>query len=316
MPVQNIECQIARAQLGRYLAGDGMAGEAVRQLEAHVNKCAECKVVLEQKRAELVATLEGNGAIAPAPAPISSERKTHASHLLSAILSHQSEEAKAVAQVPVTQTQLAEPNRTAVNWKAIGYAGALAAVLIAMSYMGKMNLLGGKAAEALPEGKTPTAVQSPAPISTPKAETPLATPSPSPKANVAPASATPSPTASPRAVPTASASPSPDPSKAPSGNTVVANTPSTGEPKPAEHPVQPVVTKATPVINKPISTSKPVTKPKVAVKAKPVIQAKPIVHRWRPVRRIARRNVRPAFRVRASHHAGVRVYDANGNALN
>src|SRR4051794_17329106 len=57
MQLQNFECQIAKAQIGRYVAGDALSEDAVQQLEAHIGKCADCKQNLAERRAVLQAML-------------------------------------------------------------------------------------------------------------------------------------------------------------------------------------------------------------------------------------------------------------------
>src|SRR4051794_20099524 len=68
MQLQNIECQIAKAQIGRYVAGDALSDETVSQLEAHVAKCADCKQNLAERRALLMAMLSPGEAAQQEPA--------------------------------------------------------------------------------------------------------------------------------------------------------------------------------------------------------------------------------------------------------
>jgi hypothetical protein len=159
MQVKNIECQIAQAQLGRYLAGEGMAGEAVRQLEIHLAKCVDCKRVLDEKRRALLATLEGastNSHPAPVEPAVPSRSETNeepprtsASRLAQAILAK-----SAVAQAPSAPASVAPSapkSWMASNWKTLALAGALAAVLIATSILSKGDILGPRASAALPD---------------------------------------------------------------------------------------------------------------------------------------------------------------------
>ncbi len=181
MQVQNIECQIAQAQLGRYLAGEGMAGEAVRQLEAHVAKCPDCKIILEGKRSALVATLEGTGpklvtAVTSKASP-SVDPRSSASRLAQALVAKAAE----ASTPPAPAAVVVDRAKPVINWKPIAYASALAAVLIGMSYLGKADLLGSKASASLPERSadpqpqaspsakptaSPVPVSSPAPVAT------------------------------------------------------------------------------------------------------------------------------------------------------
>ncbi|MEQ1824151.1 MAG: zf-HC2 domain-containing protein, partial [Fimbriimonadaceae bacterium] len=57
MSVQNIECRIAQAQMGRYLGGLGLSEEAVSQLESHIRACPECSGALRLRRIELEAVV-------------------------------------------------------------------------------------------------------------------------------------------------------------------------------------------------------------------------------------------------------------------
>lgn len=66
MPVTEFECAIAKSQIGRYLAGDNLGGEVVRQLESHIGACPKCKTLLEERRKSLVAMLDGETPIAAA----------------------------------------------------------------------------------------------------------------------------------------------------------------------------------------------------------------------------------------------------------
>src|SRR5450432_4217831 len=90
MQVQNIECQIARAQLGRYIAGDGMASEAVTQLEAHIAKCPDCKAIMQAKQKDLEAAVTAASISHPAPDanPFRiSDTRSSASRLAQALIS-------------------------------------------------------------------------------------------------------------------------------------------------------------------------------------------------------------------------------------
>ncbi len=296
MPVQNIECQIANAQLGRYIAGEGMAAEAVRQLEAHVSNCPDCKRTLEEKRTALVATLEGTTAVShpapavetPKPRPATTRLSPSASRLAQALVAKAAAEAPAPRPAPAAPAIPAEPVKPKVNtpWKPIAYSGALALVLIGMSYMSKSDILGTKASADLPEkaavttpNKTvaPKSVASPAPV-------PVATPSPAP-------------------TPTPSASPSPSPSPDEATAAIPAATPA------PKSPIAKTAPAATPKV-----TAKPTTPAKTPVKH--AVVSHPVVNQATPVHNIVRHHAtaRP-FRVAPKHHNRIRVYDANGNPL-
>lgn len=57
MPVKSFECAIARSQIGRYLAGDAVGGEAMRQLEAHISGCSDCQRLIDSKKEDLLGPL-------------------------------------------------------------------------------------------------------------------------------------------------------------------------------------------------------------------------------------------------------------------
>jgi hypothetical protein len=310
MQVQNIECQIARAQLGRYLAGDGMAGEAVSQLEAHIAKCPDCKAAMQAKRASLEAALTTS---TPKSHPAHSAKPSRttglnpsASRLAQALMA----KAAAVEIAPPTPPKVAPtaaaapaPAAKPVAWKPIVYSGALAIVLIGMSYLSKNDLLGTKAGTGLPEKAPVTSAA------------PKATPSPAP---------------------VATPSPAPNPSAAPVAKTKVVATPVATKPVETEKPVtkpveavkpaiKPIVTPKTPVKPHVVATTKLAAKPTVH-KAAAVIP-KPAVHRAKAVHKVVHRAVRHALVVRprrrvtvrrthlpASHH-GIRIYDPSGNPI-
>lgn len=166
MAVQNIECQIAQAQLGPYLAGDPLGAEAVRQLEAHFGKCADCKAVLTDRKTALISQIEA------APA---NKRTPPASGLGRAVVSQVS----VSAERPEAQGPSATPALQASKWKPLALSGALALVLLGMSYFGKngFDLLGPKAETNLAATATTEKVT---PATT--AESTPATPAPEPNA--------------------------------------------------------------------------------------------------------------------------------------
>jgi len=158
MPVKNIECQIAQAQLGRYLAGEGMAGEAVRQLEIHLGKCTGCKQVLDAKRQALLKTLEETSTQAH-PAHPETSRKSNAkpvkpSRLGEALMAKAAVTTSAAPAAEQPSAKRPTPNALLNNWKPLAYAAALGALLIGMSYLGKTDLLGTRASAALPAADT------------------------------------------------------------------------------------------------------------------------------------------------------------------
>ena len=64
MEPDNFTCQLAQAQIGRYLLGDELPEDTLRELEEHISTCESCKDIVQQKRASLESMLT------PKPAPI------------------------------------------------------------------------------------------------------------------------------------------------------------------------------------------------------------------------------------------------------
>jgi hypothetical protein len=180
MRVANIECQIAQGQIGRYLLGEGFSAEALRQLEEHVASCPDCKQVLQARRTALQAMLGGETQPADPVSPAAAEPDEPAApsgtpNPLLEILRQRTlglagrGTATAAVMVPADSTggtpqQTLEPvPGQSGYWKPLVYSGALALVLILMSYMSKAPaaLLGekalpaGAAVEAAPSQDTP-----------------------------------------------------------------------------------------------------------------------------------------------------------------
>lgn len=154
MPVETIECQIVQGQLGRYLAGDSLSSEAVREMEGHIARCPICRVEVAQRRATLQ-TLLG---IVPTPdtaeanplldlirqrTPSTSTVPTHAvtPHLADSAGTTASDETPDVSQAP-----------RRIFSKPLLLSGALAVVLLAMNAFVKSptDLLGPRANQAAP----------------------------------------------------------------------------------------------------------------------------------------------------------------------
>lgn len=142
MQLQNFECQIAKAQIGRYVAGDKLSDEAVEQLEAHVAKCPDCKQNLAERRAVLQAMLSPGEASVPSQQETPEEKKSRfdLGHFIRAKVQHRQ------PVQAVVQTSGAKPSSFT---KPAMYSLALGAVLIGMSYASKNmgSVWGPKAAE-------------------------------------------------------------------------------------------------------------------------------------------------------------------------
>ncbi len=142
MPVQNFECQIARAQISRYLAGESLGEDMLQQLESHVLKCIDCRIVLEQRKAALQ-SLIGQPSASPAVAVVEVEeekpvRKNLRDWMLSKLPKPKKSEGKSITKPAV-------------------YAGGLALVLIGMSYFSNnlTTMMGPRASQTLDKPEEP-----------------------------------------------------------------------------------------------------------------------------------------------------------------
>lgn len=147
MSVQNFECQIAKAQIGRYLSGDQLSGEAMEQLEDHIAGCPDCKQTLAEKRASLQAML-GLGSEPVIAAEVEVRAKPLTGWLKTKALEQfkQAEPAKTPSGAP-----------SAAKFKTGAYSVALAVVLVGMSYLSKNPnvVMGGKAIDMAPSATPP-----------------------------------------------------------------------------------------------------------------------------------------------------------------
>ena len=69
MDLQNIECQLAQAQMGRYLAGDSLPEDTLKQLEKHISNCENCQQAAQDKRISLEELLHKDGPAEPEAEP-------------------------------------------------------------------------------------------------------------------------------------------------------------------------------------------------------------------------------------------------------
>ncbi|MEQ1932367.1 MAG: zf-HC2 domain-containing protein [Fimbriimonadaceae bacterium] len=133
MLVQNIECRIAQAQMGRYLGGLGLSDEAVAQLESHIRSCNDCSSALLTRRVELEALI----ALPKEDFPALQEttpQPTERPRLVDAL------------RAIVTADGDVHPKR---NSKPIAYSAALTILLVGMSFIAKdpTRLFGERAAD-------------------------------------------------------------------------------------------------------------------------------------------------------------------------
>lgn len=206
MQVQNAECQIAQAQIGRFVSGGALSPEAMVQLEGHIGDCSACDNFLTERKAALQAIL-ARGAKAAVLVEVPSEVIPAPADGLIARLREQ------LAGTPsTTEEREPQPDRRA-TLKPLLLSGALALVLVVMSLLSKnpTTLFGEKAlpaAAALP-ASTPDAGNAKT-EPTPPSVSPAATAAPVPPPEAAP-SLSPSPTAPPPVVESVQAKPSTKP---------------------------------------------------------------------------------------------------------
>lgn len=139
----SLECELARALMGRYLAGEEISAEPMRQLETHVKACAGCRAHLDEKRLELA-----NGLSGLKPKKAAPWAKWTA--------------AKQPKEVDGAKV-FTKPQTSPLNVKTLSLSIGLAFVLFAMSAVAKdpTTLFGPKAAGTLPKAWTDPEAQEP-----------------------------------------------------------------------------------------------------------------------------------------------------------
>jgi len=170
MPVTNIECQLVRAQISRYLRGEELPADVMRQLEAHLLACDECKEVLLARKSELRARL--------AKSPEKRNALKEAASKLKAAVSLPEEETRPMS----TTASVSEPSHVAKNGlrpsvfaKPAAYTVVLAAVLVAMTQMSKGGgFFGPRALDSfnLPSNTAQVPVKSQQPVAVPNKSLP------------------------------------------------------------------------------------------------------------------------------------------------
>lgn len=141
MQVKNVECQIAQAQMRRYLAGEDMPTAVVSDLEAHLKGCADCMAAAQIERQSLAGVLSnkltgksrGNAA-KDAPSPIPAALKLAPKRKLRT--------GKATVQAPVDMLDTPDDQfaparkprkKTTINLRTVAYSIGLALILVVMS---------------------------------------------------------------------------------------------------------------------------------------------------------------------------------------
>ena len=174
MQVANIECQIAQAQLRRYLTGEEMPNSIVNDLETHLRHCPDCMAAAQTLRESLKGVLQAKITGKPVPS-VELPKAT----LRASVTEVREDEApaKAVVQAPADILDAPDsqfkPKRTVSKSqvRTLLYSSALAAILILMSTVFKdpTKLFGPRASSVKTD--TPPAIESPNTETVP-AETP------------------------------------------------------------------------------------------------------------------------------------------------
>lgn len=149
MTVQNFECKIAKSQIGRYLSGEAMSAESLRQLEEHIAECASCKLTVVERRAALQGMLGGpeipGGSPVVAEAakstPLETKRRTLGDRLVgaqAAVHVAAREEQPLLHVSPASEPALdrsAKPIDAKTFWKPLGLCALMAALLVGMRFV-------------------------------------------------------------------------------------------------------------------------------------------------------------------------------------
>lgn len=201
MQVENIECQIAQAQIGNFLAGSGLSEEAITQLEEHIAGCAHCKAALAEKRNELKALLNPEKAVVDFEAIHREAQSLQAKSISTALRKKSLQQLvepeaspeptrepeldyAAIAAILEAKKATEAPNtkvKTSSYWKPLAYSLGLGAVLVGMSLFSNniASIFGPKASAGTVPSATETPVRSPEKLlSSQSSATPLASDAP------------------------------------------------------------------------------------------------------------------------------------------
>lgn len=203
MAVKSVECQLAELQIGRYVAGEPLSSEALKQLERHVANCTSCNRVLSDRKQALRSML--NTGYAAVRTDFTTDEKENL--LIKALREKatggvrptRTPEATAEASPPASEESSKKGVRARLLEKSstnkiAGYCIALVAVLLGMGYFSRnqSEMFGGSAERAF-QNKQPAQSSNTAPPKrittilhsqpakqehpkTPKPSTPLAKP--------------------------------------------------------------------------------------------------------------------------------------------
>jgi hypothetical protein len=329
MSIKNLECQLAQAQIGRYIAGDRISVAAVTQLEEHIAECDDCRAVLIERKQALLAML---------PAEVKAPKR---GPILTAVV----------------QTTAQEKLQEAIEQKAPKPARTRKKAVTAETTATPKKRTRKKAVEPVEEAPEPTIKAAPSleDIFGPRPE-PKPAPAPAPEEKVEEKpqpkigqlknspfwkpftysaalaillivmsfiSKNPTGLLGQRADQAIASTP-PAMAAAPA---VASSTPAEPEPTPEDVPVEPAAAAVPPVENEPATEAAPVATPEAATptepvpvsETKPVVENKPAATPQKPAARTSNRR-RPVTQPRASQprsnqgnpYGSIRVYDESG----
>jgi len=156
MQVANIECQIAQAQLRRYLTGEDMPNAVVNELETHLRNCPDCMSAAQTTRESLRGVLSSKitgKPIAVVKEPIRREPKQEARIAEAVESGHAAVQTPAdVFDAPDDQFKHTAPKKNS-NVKTLAYSIGLALILVLMStvFRDPTALFGPRASSITPD---------------------------------------------------------------------------------------------------------------------------------------------------------------------
>lgn len=142
MQVQELECQIAQAQTGRYLSGESLSDETIADLERHLAQCEQCRGAIAERRRSLELLMVGPRSEAVTPA-----KKSATFRLDRAVVEIPNQDRVPAAFTSRASTGVPDINLGAEselmapatflkrNAKTLAYSIALAGVLVAISFL-------------------------------------------------------------------------------------------------------------------------------------------------------------------------------------
>jgi hypothetical protein len=164
MQVKNVECKLAEMQIGRFVSGEALSAEAVRQLDEHLSVCAACSQVLSDRKHALQSMLsQGFAAVTTDLPPEDKENLLIKALVDKAATSPSTPRRTTVEACPDGAMHkpiwnMLGPRKPSDDPKAISlrkaliYSGVLGVVLFAMGYLSHSqdSLLGSSAEQAFP----------------------------------------------------------------------------------------------------------------------------------------------------------------------